>query len=117
MSAGGVTDARPGHLLVASRGPWAGPGVERFLSDAAALAGTGTPVTVALIADATALALPGGSADLVTLLDAGVAVLVDRFSAAQRGVAGMDLPAGARWVDADELAVLLLEPDVPVVWH
>lgn len=117
MTAGGVTDARPGHLLVASRGPWAGPGVDRFLADAVALAGTGAPVVLVLIADATPLALPGGPADLVTLLRAGATVLVDRFSAAQRGLADVDLPAGARWVDVDELADLVLAPDVPVVWH
>ncbi|MFC7617399.1 hypothetical protein ACFQV2_32255 [Actinokineospora soli] len=102
------------HLLVASRGPWSGPGAERFLSDATALAGTGAAVTVLLVADAVPLVAGDALADL---LAAGGRVLVDRFAATQRGVAGHPLPDGARWADLDEPAALLLDPDVKVVWH
>ncbi|UVS80643.1 hypothetical protein [Actinokineospora sp. UTMC 2448] len=101
------------HLLVASRGAWSGPGVDRFLADAAALAGTGAPVTVLLVADAVPL-IAGGMAEL---LAAGAEVLVDRFAAAQRGVAGLPLPDGARWADLTEPAELFLDPAVKVVWH
>ena len=105
---------RTQHLLVASRGPWSGPGTERFLADAAALAGTGAAVTALLVADAVPLVV--GDA-LAPLLAAGGEVLVDRFAAAPRGVAGFPLPDGARWADLDEPARLLLDPDVKVVWH
>ncbi|MBC6447472.1 DsrE family protein [Actinokineospora xionganensis] len=117
MSASGVTDTAPGHLLVASRGPWSGPGAARFLADAAALAETGVPVTVVLLGDGTPLAVAGGTVELVTLLDAGGEVWVDRFGAAQRGIAEIALPEGARWVDMDDVAARLLDPDVRAVWH
>lgn len=117
MSAG-ATGTRPGHLLVASRGPWSGPGADRFLVDAAALAGTGAPVTVLLLADAAPFAAPGGGpAGLVALLAAGGRVWVDRFSAAQRGLGGICLPPGVEWVDAEDVAGPLLDPGVRVVWH
>jgi hypothetical protein len=108
----GATRTR--HLLVASKGAWSGPGTERFLTDATALAGTGAAVTVLLVADAVPLVAGGALADV---LAAGGDVLVDRFAAAQRGVAGLPLPDGARWADLAEPAAMLLDPDVKVVWR
>ena len=117
MSTGTASGSRSRHLLVATRGPWSGPGAARFLADAAALAETGAGVTVVLMQDATALAAAGGSAELVAVLDAGAEVWVDRFSAAARALADVVLPDGARWADADRVAERVLAPGVRVVVH
>ncbi|GLZ32202.1 hypothetical protein Lesp02_43900 [Lentzea sp. NBRC 105346] len=122
MSTGTATGSRPRHLLVATQGPWSGPGAARFLADAAALAKTrtgvtGPAVTVVLMQDATAFAAAGGSAELVAVLDAGAEVWVDRFSAAARALADMALPEGAHWADVDVVAEQVLAPGVRVVVH
>ena len=116
MSATTAEQGPAAHLLVAGRGPWTGPGARRFLDDAAALARSGRPVQVLLIADAVASAVvaDGGAADAVA---AGVDVVVDEFSLAQRGLAPAVLPAGVRRGGVHVVARAALDPTVQVVWH
>lgn len=110
--------ARCAHLLVESRGPWAGPGADRFLGDAAVLARLGHPVLVLLVGDAvtSAVAVPG-SVSLTELSAAGADVVVDRFSLLQRGLGAAGLHPGTRPGGMDDVAASALHPDVKVVWH
>lgn len=112
-----VTTRRP-HLLVESRGPWAGPGGARFLDDAAVLARLGHPVLVLLVGDAvtSAVAVPG-SVSLTELSVTGADVVVDRFSLLQRGLGGAALHPGTRPGGMADVAAAALDPDVSVVWH
>jgi hypothetical protein len=72
---------------------------------------------VALVADAVTYAVPAVCPELTALAAAGGQVLVDRFSARQRGLDGCPLPARSRWSEPADLAALMLEPDVAVVWR
>ncbi|MFL6129411.1 MAG: hypothetical protein ACJ73E_10150 [Mycobacteriales bacterium] len=105
------------HLLVDSRGPWDGPGWASFLADAATLARTGRRTRVLLVQDGVLGALAGAPAPLGPVLEAGGELCVDRFSWAQRGLAGQRPRAGVRWSDLDETAGWVLDPGVQVVWR
>jgi predicted peroxiredoxin len=109
------------YLLVETQGSWAGPGCDRFLGDAAALAAGGHGVWLFLAQDgvlaaATEAATAPGSG-LRRLVEQGVTVWVDRFSLEQRALPAEALPAGVATVDMAPVAAKLLEPGVRAVWH
>ena len=100
-------------LLIESRPPADGGGHGSLLETAMALRGDGQPVRLLLIQDGVAATALPGTAELVA---AGGEVWVDGFSLRQRGLA--ETPAaGARVVDMDAVADVVLDPDVRVVWH
>ncbi|WP_329468148.1 hypothetical protein [Streptomyces sp. NBC_01431] len=105
------------HLLVESKGPWAGPSCAGFLRDAVELAESGQRVRMLLIQDGVAAALDGALPAARELADADAELWVDRFSFEQRGLPEAALPATARLVDTAEITAQILEPDVRVVWH
>jgi hypothetical protein len=112
-----VDDPVPVHLLVETRGPWAGAGYASFLADAAALAGTGQRVRLLLLQDGVVAAAGQGGPALDTVLAKGAEVWVDRFSADQRGLRPDELDPAVRLVEMDEVARVVLLPDARVVWH
>jgi intracellular sulfur oxidation DsrE/DsrF family protein len=105
------------HLLIESQGPWAGGACAGFLRDARDLARLGHQVQLLLIQEGVGAAVrdaPGGAQEAA---QAGVEVLVDNFSLAQRGLNGSRLLPDARIVDMAEVSTRVLDPDVRVVWH
>ncbi|MEU9113897.1 hypothetical protein AB0D04_19465 [Streptomyces sp. NPDC048483] len=113
---GGADGARPRLLLIESRGRLADAeaGLRR---DAAAQARAGYSVLLFLIEDGVMLTLAGSDAALDAFQEAGGELAADRFSLAQRGLAGARLRPGLRVMEADGLAQLLLDPEVQAVWH
>jgi hypothetical protein len=105
------------HLLVETHGPWAGPGCAAFLRDAAGLVRAGRDTLLFLVQDGVFAALPGFAAALDELVAAGGAVWVDRWSWVRRGLSTVDPALGVSWVDMDEVAGRVLDPEVQVVWH
>ncbi|AQA16644.1 MULTISPECIES: DsrE family protein [Streptomyces] len=108
------------HLLIESRGPWAGASCGAFVRDASTLAGSGHPVQLVLVQDAVTAAVRGtaeDSAEVRALVEAGGEVWVDDFSLAQRGLAADRLIPEARVVGMPEVSARVLAPGVRVVWH
>ncbi|MFJ7083075.1 hypothetical protein ACIQU8_07580 [Streptomyces griseus] len=103
------------YFLIESKGSWAGPGAEAFLRDAEALAGAGHRVRVYLVEDGV-LSAAGAAPGIERLASAGVEVLVDDFSAAQRALGGM-LSPHVKLAGMDAVAAALAENECRGVWH
>lgn len=103
------------HLLVETEG-WCDGGEDGFARSAMALAGSGRPV-VLLLAQQAVSGLAAAPLLLGRVLDAGVTVLADEFSLRQHAIATCAVPAAVGTVDAEEIAALLLDEQVAVVWH
>ncbi|MFJ6615720.1 hypothetical protein ACIQPT_36185 [Streptomyces sp. NPDC091289] len=103
------------YFLIESKGSWAGPGAGTFLRDAEALAGAGHRVRVYLVEDGV-LSAAGAAPEIERLAAAGVEVLVDDFSAAQRALGGM-LSPHVRFAGMDAVAAALAEDECRGVWH
>ncbi|MEV8476456.1 hypothetical protein [Streptomyces sp. NPDC051173] len=102
------------YLLVETQ---SGGTAERFLADAAALAGSGERVRLFLAADGVALGIRGANAKLPQFLGAGGQTWVDDFSLAHRALHAAPLVPGVRTTGISDLADWLLEPGTRVVWH
>lgn len=102
------------YLLVATQ---SGATAERFLADAAALAGAGEQVRLFLAADAVALGIAGASPALPRFLGAGGQVWADEFTIAHRALHTAPLTPGVRTTGMGDVADWLLEPSTRVVWH
>ncbi|MBB1258516.1 hypothetical protein [Streptomyces alkaliterrae] len=113
----GTADDRPPQVVLIESQGWCAPVDAGLRRDAVAQARAGRAVLMYLIEDACVLARPGSDAALDELRQAGGRLLVDRFSLEQRGLAGIPLAPGARVADMDELAELVVRPDIQVVWH
>ncbi|MET9657650.1 hypothetical protein [Streptomyces sp. NPDC006510] len=105
------------HLLIETQGPWAGRECASFVRDAAALADGGHRTQLFLLQEGVLGAVPGVLPELDSYLAADGDLLVDRYSAAQRGLKQEQLVAGSRLVDMDEIAGSVLDAAVKVVWH
>ena len=105
------------YLLVETGGPSAGPSCERFVGDAVRLAEQDADVTLLLIENGVAAAVPGAQAGVGALLRHGGELWVDSFSLRQRAVYPDDLVSGARVVDMADVAERLLRPGLTAVWH
>jgi sulfur relay (sulfurtransferase) complex TusBCD TusD component (DsrE family) len=102
------------YLLVATQ---SGGTAERFLTDAAVLAGAGERVRLFLAADGVALGIRGASSGLPQFLSAGGQAWIDEFTLAHRALHGAALTPGVRTTGMGDLADWLLEPGTRVVWH
>ncbi|MEU1455727.1 hypothetical protein [Streptomyces avermitilis] len=102
------------YLLVETQ---SGDTADRFLADAAALAGAGGRVRLFLAADGVALGTRGASAGLTRFLGAGGQAWTDEFTLAHRALHAAPLAPGVRATGMDDLADWLLEPGTRVVWH
>jgi hypothetical protein len=106
-----------GHLMIESQGPWAGASCTMFVRDAAALARIGLCTRLLLVQDAVLAAVPGVLSEVAAFIAADGELWVDRFSMLQRGLNEHNLMPLARVTDMDEVAALVLDPAVKVVWH
>ncbi|WP_026424622.1 hypothetical protein [Actinokineospora inagensis] len=105
------------HLLIETHGPWAGPACSRFLADATEFLSAGDKVCVFLLQDGVTAAVGKPLPEVGVLLAAGAQVWADRFSLEQRALQSAPRVDGVRLVTVDEVAQLLLDPDVRAVWH
>ncbi|MGW2183899.1 DsrE family protein [Streptomyces sp. NPDC001732] len=121
-------DAQPAHspgadgnpvsyFLIESKGNWAGPNAGTFLRDAAALAAAGHRVRVYLVEDGVLSAAGVRTPEIDRLAEAGVEVLVDDFSAAQRALGGTKLSPHVKLAGMETVAAALAEDDCRGVWH
>ncbi|QEV19959.1 hypothetical protein [Streptomyces alboniger] len=102
------------YLLVETQ---SGTTAERFLADAAALAGAGERVRLFLASDGVALGIRGASAGLPRFLGAGGQAWIDEFTLAHRALHAAPLAPGVRTTGMGDVADWLLEPGTRVVWH
>ncbi|WP_442818344.1 hypothetical protein [Streptomyces sp. NBC_01237] len=105
------------YFLIESKGNWAGPNAGTFLLDAAALAGAGHRVRVYLVEDGVLSAVGTEVSEIERLAGAGVEILVDDFSAAQRALGAMTLSPHVRLAGMETVAAALAEDDCRGVWH
>jgi hypothetical protein len=99
-------------LLIAARA--AAPLARPLWADAAELAGAGQEVTLVLTDDAVLERITPGSS-LPKAAERGVRVLLERGAVGRRGIGGR--LAEAELIDEDELAGLLLDPELRTVWR
>ncbi|MDQ0795478.1 DsrE family protein [Streptomyces sp. B1I3] len=109
--------AAASYFLIESKGNWAGPNAGTFLLDAVALAEAGHRVRVYLVEDGVLSAVGTDVPEIGRLAEAGVEVLVDDFSAAQRALAPARLSPHVRLAGMDSVAAALAEDDCRGVWH
>lgn len=107
----------PDYLLIESQSTWAGPGRDRFVCDAVALAEAGDAVWLFLVQDGVTAALLDAVPALREVLRLGGRVWVDGFSLGQRGLTAGDLTPDVEVVDMNAVAKKLLEQPVRAVWH
>lgn len=106
------------YLLVESRDPFESTDVATYLSLASDLAAQGHAVTLFLVQNAV-LAARGTapkSAMFTSLAKAGVTVLADDFSLAERGIAAARLAEGIQSSPID-VVVDRLEAGAKTLWH
>ncbi|MFD4035349.1 hypothetical protein ACFWVP_33755 [Streptomyces sp. NPDC058637] len=109
--------SRGSYFLIESKGTWAGPNAGTFLLDAVALAGAGHRVRVYLVEDGVLSAAGTDVPEIERLAEAGVEILVDDFSAAQRALGGTRLSPHVRLAGMETVAAALAEDDCRGVWH
>ncbi|MFE7756450.1 hypothetical protein [Streptomyces sp. NPDC057429] len=105
------------YFLIESKGNWAGPNAGTFLMDAVALAGAGHRVRVYLVEDGVLSAAGTDVPEIERLAGAGVEILVDDFSAAQRALGASRLSPHVRLAGMETVAAALAEDDCRGVWH
>ncbi|MEU4266153.1 hypothetical protein [Streptomyces sp. NPDC025273] len=105
------------YFLIESKGNWAGPNAGTFLMDAVALAGAGHRVRVYLVEDGVLSAAGTDVPEIERLAGAGVEILVDDFSAAQRALGVSRLSPHVRLAGMETVAAALAEDDCRGVWH
>ncbi|WP_410539902.1 DsrE family protein [Streptomyces sp. KL2] len=105
------------YFLIESKGNWAGPNAGAFLLDAAALAEAGHRVRVFLVEDGVLSAVGTGTPEIERLAAAGVEILVDDFSAAQRALGATKLSPHVRLAGMDVAAAALTQDGCRGVWH
>jgi hypothetical protein len=103
------------YLLIESRSDQESPDVPALRETAARLSGAGHPVTLFLVQNA--VLSDGSRPSLAELLDAGVEVWIDEYSARARVPCPLPRPAGMRSGGMPELVRMLMTPGVVPVWH
>ena len=107
------------YVLVESRDPFESNDVTYFYRLAADLAGKGERVTLFLVQNgALASRKDARGHPLEKVLERNVEVLVDSFSAKERGIQGSERHPAVKLSDADGLVGLVLaEEGTKVLWH
>jgi intracellular sulfur oxidation DsrE/DsrF family protein len=106
------------YVLIESRDPFDSTDTAFVADTAAELRRRGRPVTVFLVQNGVLATRAGArSSHVARLAGAGVTVLADEFSLAERGIGPDELAAGVRRSDIDALVELLVTPGAKAVWH
>lgn len=105
------------YLLIESRSPYESGDVAPYLGLAGELAGRGNEVTLYLVQNGVMAARAGArDAGLAGLAEAGVEVLADDFSLAERGIPDDGLAAGVAAAPL-EVVVDQLAEGRKAIWH
>ena len=103
------------YLVIASRDPFECRDILTCYETAQSLARAGNGVTVFLVQNGVLPARPSmASQNLLELLNAGVTVLADEFSLAERGI---DKPIPGVEVVAIDRVVALMADGAKTMWH
>ena len=106
------------YVFIESRDPFDSTDTAFVADTAAELRQRGRPVTVFLVQNGVLATRAGARGSHVArLAGAGVRVLADEFSLAERGIETDELAAGTRPCSIDALVDLLVQPDTKAVWH
>lgn len=103
------------YLLIESRSDEESPEVTALRYTAVGLRTAGHQVTLYLLQNAVLCGL--GRPTVPELIEAGVEVWIDDFSARNRMLSGLPLPAGSRLGAMPDLVRMLMRPGIIPVWH
>ena len=110
--------AQSHYVFIESRDPFDSTDTSFVMDTAAALRQRGRPVTVFLVQNGVLATRAGArGAHVARLAGAGVSVLADDFSLAERGIEADELDADARPCGIEALVDLLVQPGTKAVWH
>jgi hypothetical protein len=106
------------YVFIESRDPFESADTAFVADTAAALRQRGRPVTVFLVQNGVLATRAGARGSQVPrLAEAGVTVLADDFSLAERGIQPAELQAGVREAPIGALVDLVMQPGTKAVWH
>ena len=106
------------YVFIESRDPFDSADTGFVADTATALRQRGRSVTVFPVQNGVLSARAGARGSHVArLAGAGVAVLADEFSLAERGIEAAELPAGVRASGIEALVDLLAQPGTKALWH
>lgn len=106
------------YVLIESRDPFETADVAYYFGLAGDLVAQGDQVSVFLVQNAALAARKGAAANpLEGLLNKNVEVLLDSFSAAERGVVEAERLAGVKPSDMDALVAAIMQDNTKVMWH
>jgi predicted peroxiredoxin len=110
--------AHSDYVFIESRDPFDSADTGFVADTAAALRQRGRSVTVFLVQNGV-LSTRGRArrSQVERLTGAGVAVLADEFSLAERGIEAAELAAGVRASGIETLVDLLAQPGTKAIWH
>lgn len=106
------------YVFIETRDPFESRDTRFVVDTAAALRARGRDVMVFLVQNGV-LAARGGAhvSDVAELARAGVTVLADEFSLAERGIQAGELHAGVAASSIDALVDALVEEGTKALWH
>ena len=109
----------PSHyVFIESRDPFESTDGGFVIDAATELHGRGRPVAVFLVQNAVLAARAGArGTQLPRLAEAGVEVLADGFSLAERGIEAEEMRPGVHPSSIEALVDLLTRPGTKAVWH
>ena len=106
------------YIFIEARDPFESRDTRFLVETAAALKGRGHEVTVFLVQNGVLAARRAARAPhLPQLAEAGVRLLADDFSLAERGIGGGELRPSVRAAGIGELVEMLLREGAKAVWH
>lgn len=106
------------YVFIESRDPFDSADAGFVADTAAALRRRGRAVTVFLVQNGVLATRAGArGSDVPRLTNAGVTVLADEFSLAERGIESAELGAGVRPCGIDAVVDLLVQPGTKALWH
>lgn len=106
------------YVFIESRDPFESRDTAFLIDTAAALKRRGSDVAVFLVQNGVLAARRRAQAPhLDELSGAGVTLLADEFSLAERGIGGGELRPGVRAAGIGELVEMLLREGAKAVWH
>ena len=106
------------YVFIESRDPFDSPDTGFVGENAAALGARGRAVTVYLVQNGVLAARAGARGSQVRrLAAAGVRVLADDFSLAERGIREAELLPGVGQAGIDSLVDFLARDDTKAIWH
>ena len=106
------------YIFIETRDPFESRDTQFLVETATALKGRGHDVTVFLVQNGVLAARRAArGSHLPPLAEAGVRLLADDFSLAERGIGEAELLPGVRQAGVESLAEFLAREDTKAIWH